>query len=250
VAVRRRADARPEPAFYALSGGTWRDWWTVAHPPYTAWHLSYVVVGACLAPIVHWSTLLWTLLAFFLAVGVGAHALDELHGRPLGTTIPGSLLGAAAVIGLGGAVVIGILGVTRIGLGLVPFMVVGSLLAVAYNLEIAGRWVHTDAGFAAAWGAFPVLTAYFAQARTLGAAAVIGAVAAFALSVAQRRLSNAARALRRRTVRVVGQVELADGRVQPLTRPVLLAPLEAALKAMAVGAVALALALALARVLA
>jgi hypothetical protein len=220
----------------------------VAHPPYTAWHLSYVVVGACLAPTVHWSRLLWTLLAFFLAVGVGAHALDELHGRPLGTSIPGPLLGAAAVIGLGGAVVIGVVGVTRIGLGLVPFMAVGSLLAVAYNLEIAGRWVHTDAGFAAAWGAFPVLTAYFAQAGTLGAAAVIGAVAAFALSVAQRRLSNAARALRRRTVRVVGQVELADGRVQTLTRPVLLAPLEAALKAMAVGAVALALALALARV--
>lgn len=246
--MKDRADARSGPAFYALSGGAWRDWWTVAHPPYTAWHLSYVVVGACLAPTVGWSTLLWTLLAFFLAVGVGAHALDELNGRPLGTAIPGRQLGAAALAGLAGAVVIGALGVARVGLGLVGFIVVGSLLAVAYNLEIAGRWVHTDLGFAAAWGGFPVLTAYFAEAHTIRAAAVVGAVAAVALSLAQRRLSNAARFLRRRTVSIEGRVERADGGVQHLTRPALLAPLEAGLKAMAFGSVALALALALSRV--
>lgn len=246
--MKERPHASSEPAFYALSGGAWRDWWTVAHPPYTAWHLSYVVVGACLAPTVRWSTLGWTLLAFFLAVGVGAHALDELHGRPLGTSIPGAQLGAVAGAGLAGALAIGALGVTRVGLGLVPFMVVGILLAVAYNLEIAGRFVHTDAGFAVAWGGFPVLTAYFAEAHTVRAAAVVGAVAAVALSVAQRRLSNAARSLRRRTVRVEGRVELADGKVQVLTQAVLLAPLEAGLKAMAVGSVAVALALALARV--
>lgn len=252
MAEGRRATVRapaawPGPAFYALSGGSWQDWWTVAHPPYTAWHLSYVVVGACLAPTVHWPTLGWTLLAFALAVGMGAHALDELHGRPLGTAIPGPLLGAAAVIGLAGAVVIGALGVTRVGLGLVPFMIVGTLLAVAYNLEIAGRWVHTDVGFAVAWGAFPVLTAYFAEARALGAAAIAGAVAAFALSLAQRRLSNAARSLRRRTVRVEGRMELADGSARVLTQSALLAPLEAGLKAMSIGVVAAALALALAR---
>ena len=57
-------------------------------PPYTAWHLSYVVIGASLAPHVYPTRLWATLAAFFLAVGVAAHALDELHGRPLGTAIP------------------------------------------------------------------------------------------------------------------------------------------------------------------
>jgi hypothetical protein len=236
-----------QPAFYALPRGSWRDWWTVAHPPYTAWHLSYVVIGACLAPTVRWSTLLWTLLAFFLAVGMGAHALDELHGRPLRTAIPVRALWAAVVAGVGGAVVIGALGVTRVGLGLVPFIAAGSVLAVAYNLEVGGRWVHTDVGFAAAWGAFPVLTAYFAEARTLGAPAVVASAAAFALSVAQRRLSTPARALRRKAASVDGRVELADGSVQPLSREALLAPLEAGLEAIAAGMVAVALALALAR---
>ena len=58
------------------------------HPPYTLWHLSYVAIGATLAPRFDGGRLVATLLAFFLAVGVCAHALDELHGRPLRTTIP------------------------------------------------------------------------------------------------------------------------------------------------------------------
>src|SRR5262249_47824763 len=41
------------PAFYALRPGGWRDLVTVLHPPYTAWHLSYVALGAAAAPAVH-----------------------------------------------------------------------------------------------------------------------------------------------------------------------------------------------------
>ena len=88
----------PRPAFYAAKRGGWRDWWTVLHPPYTAWHLSYVVIGASLAPHVRISRLLGTVVAFFLAVGVAAHCLDELHGRPLRTLIPGRALVAATVV--------------------------------------------------------------------------------------------------------------------------------------------------------
>ena len=71
------------PAFYALRPGGWRDYVTLLHLPCTAWHLSYVVVGGCLATEVEWWTLGLTVLAFALAMGVGAHALDELDGRPL-----------------------------------------------------------------------------------------------------------------------------------------------------------------------
>ena len=80
-----------KPAYYAAGPGRWRDWWTLLHPPYTAWHLSYAVIGAALAPRVLVSNLIATVLAFFLAVGLAAHALDELRGRPLRTAIPGQL---------------------------------------------------------------------------------------------------------------------------------------------------------------
>src|SRR5215813_12671695 len=110
------------PAFYAAGPGPWRDWWTLLHPPYTAWHLSYVVIGACLAPRVRLTPLLAALAAFFLAVGVAAHALDELNGRPLRTRIPSAALIAASVAGLAGAVAIGVAGLVRVGWPLAPFL--------------------------------------------------------------------------------------------------------------------------------
>lgn len=237
----------PRPAFYAAKRGGWRDWWTVLHPPYTAWHLSYVVIGASLAPRVHISRLVATVVAFFLAVGVAAHCLDELHGRPLRTLIPGRALIAATVVSLAGAVAIGVVGVVTVGAILVPFIVVGPLLVMAYNAELFGGIVHTDAGFAVAWGAFPVLTAYAAQAGTLAWATVLVAVGAFALSWAQRALSTPARMLRRSVQGVDGTLTLADGTVRHLDDRFLLDPLERALRAMSWGLVAVAAGIAVAR---
>jgi len=235
------------PAFYAARRGGWRDWWTLLHPPYTAWHLSYVVIGASLAPHLGVARLVATVLAFFLAVGVAAHALDELHGRPLRTAVPSSALVGATVVALAGAVALGIAGVVTVGAVLIPFIVVGPLLVVAYNAELLGGVVHTDAGFAAAWGAFPVLTAYVAQAGTLRLAPVLGATGAFALSWAQRALSTPARMLRRSARHVAGVVTLADGTERALDAGALLAPLERALRAMSWGVVTLATGLAVAR---
>jgi hypothetical protein len=241
------AQAGARPAYYAASPGRWRDWWTLLHPPYTAWHLSYVVIGASLAPHVSLTPLLATLIAFFLAVGLAAHALDELNGRPLQTRIPAPTLVAVTVAGLAGAVAFGAAGVARVGWVLLPFMIVGPALVLAYNAELFGGIIHTDLGFAAAWGAFPVLTAYTAETGRLAVAPVLAALAALAMSAAQRRLSTPARTLRRRSVRVDGNVTLADGEVVALDQVVLLAPLEGALRAMSWGFVLLAAGLALAR---
>jgi hypothetical protein len=239
------------PAFYAAPPGVWRDWWTLLHPPYTAWHLSYVVIGACLAPHVYLSRLLATVAAFFLAVGVAAHALDELHGRPLRTSIPGSLLLGATVAGLAGALALGVAGVAVVGWPagavLLPFMVAGPLLVVAYNAELFGGLVHTDLGFAAAWGAFPALTGYVAQAGNLSIAAVLAAGAALALSAAQRGLSTPARAIRRRVISAEGTITFADGHAVPVTTRLLLDPIERALRAASWAIVLLAAALAVAR---
>jgi hypothetical protein len=235
------------PAFYALGSGGWRDLVTLLHPPYTAWHLSYVALGAAAAPVLHWDRLLAALGAFFLAVGVSAHALDELNGRPLQTSIPAPVLVAVTVVGLAGAVALGVAGVARVGWALLPFMVVGVLLVIAYNAELFGGIIHTDLGFAAAWGAFPVLTAYAAQTGKLALAPVLAAGAALALSAAQRRLSTPARTLRRRSVRVEGSMTLADGQVTAIDQQALLAPLEGALRATSWGLVLLAASLAVAR---
>ena len=183
------------PAFYALRSGGWRDYVTLLHLPYTAWHLSYVVVGACLAASVDWPVLGLTVLAFTLAMGVGAHALDELNGRPLGTSIPDGVLVGLAVVSVGVAAAIGVaVGLDRT-LWIVALVVLGAALVPVYNLELLGGRAHTDVGFALAWGAFPVVTAYVAQTGTLRGEALLAALWATLLSLAQRRLSTPARQL-------------------------------------------------------
>jgi hypothetical protein len=231
--------AEPRPAFYALRPGGWRDLITVLHPPYTAWHLSYVALGAVAAPQVHADRLLAALAAFFLAVGVSAHALDELHGRPLGTRLSdGALLGLAAG-GLGGAIAIGVVGLFVLSATLVPLIAAGAFLVVAYNLELFGGRIHTDFWFAAAWGAFPALTGWWSNALAItsfgaalaGAGVVLGC---FWLSVAQRRLSTPVRELRRRTLAVEGEQRLADGTIRKLSAASLTAPLDGALRSISV----------------
>ncbi len=240
-------DSDRRPAYYSVRPGGWRDWWSILHPPYTAWHLSYVVIGASLAPHFDSVRLLATVLAFFAAVGIAAHALDERHGHPLRTHIPDGTLLAAAAAGLVAAVALGVAGLSSVGWVLLPFIVVGPILVVAYNLELFGGRVHTDFGFAAAWGAFPLLTGYVAQAGRLDAAAVIAALGAFALSYAQRSLSTPARLIRRHVTGVDGALSLDDGTLRQLDEDTLLAPLERALRWLSWAVLALALALVVAR---
>ncbi|HZU61586.1 MAG TPA: hypothetical protein VE983_11505 [Solirubrobacteraceae bacterium] len=222
-------DPPARPAFYALAPGGWRDLVTVLHPPYTVWHLSYVALGAAAAPIFHPGRLGATAAAFLLAVGLSAHALDELHGRPLNTRLSRAHLIVLACLGLAGALALGVLGAVTVSAWLVPFIVAGCLLVPAYNLELAGGRLHRGWVFALAWGGFPALTGYFAQTLAIRPAGVLVAVACSLLSVAQRRLSTPARDLRRRTVRVVGEQELVDGTVVALDRERLASPLEGAL---------------------
>jgi hypothetical protein len=217
--------ANQRAAYYAARPGGWRDWWTLLHPPYTAWHLAYVVIGACLAPVINTTRLVATLMAFFFAVGLAAHALDELHGRPLRTRIPSVTLVVVAGVGLAGSIALGVVGIAEVGWALVPFLVVGPVLVVAYNVELFGGVIHNDVGFAASWGAFPVLTAYVAQTGRLAVAPLIAAVGAAVLSAAQRALSTPARLLRRQVADVKGAITLADGGTIPVDRAVLLAPL-------------------------
>jgi hypothetical protein len=228
------------PAFYALRPGGWRDLITILHPPYTAWHLSYVAIGSAVAPELHVDRLVAALAAFFLAVGVSAHALDELNGRPLGTGLSDRTLTVLAAAGLAGAVGIGIAGLAVVSLSLAPFVAVGAFAVLAYNLELFDGRFHTDFWFAAAWGAFPAATGYWANALELEPAGVLVVIGCFGLSVAQRRLSTPVRELRRRTISVSGEQRLASGAVVELNPERLAAPLDGALRALSFAIVALA----------
>ena len=219
-------DASAGAAYYARSGGRLADWWTLLHPPYTLWHLSYVVLGACVATHVDLAVLGLTVAAFLLAMGVGAHALDELQGRPLRTGIADRTLWVIAVVSVLVAVGLGVGMALDQTAWLWPLVVVGPVLVAGYNLELFGGRLHTDLGFAASWGGFPALTGYVAQGPPWEVSGVVGVgllgVAATLLSLAQRRLSTPARQLRRHSPDI-----------DPDVRARALAPLEGALRALA-----------------
>jgi hypothetical protein len=231
------------PAFYALQPGSWRDYVTILHLPYTLWHLAYVVIGACLAPHLPVGRTVLTLLAFFLGLGVCAHALDELNGRPLRTAIGTPILVALAGVSLAGAVAIGLGVAVAHDLWLLPFIAFGAFIVCAYNLELFGGAFHNLFWLAIAWGAFPILTAYFMAADTIRGEAVLAAAFGALLICAQRTLSTPVRDIRRRTTAVTGTIERPDGRSEPIGPETLIGPAELALKFIAASIVALALSL-------
>ena len=228
------------PSWYALERGGWRDYVTLLHPPYTAWHLSYVVIGGCLAPTIAWGRLGAAVAAFGMAVGIGAHALDELRGRPLQTRIPDAVLVVLAAVSIAAACTIGIVGAITFRSWLVVLVPVGLFLVVVYNLELIGGRFHSDLWFGLAWGSFPLLCGYAAVAGEIGVAAVLAAAFAVLLSLAQRALSNRVRFVRRRVAVVRGELELSDGSRETLDEARLVSAEEQGLRLLAAATVLLA----------
>ena len=223
------------PAFYALRPGGWRDIVTVLHPPYTAWHLANVCFGAAAAAQIHTDRFIATLVAFFLALGVSAHTLDELNGRPLKTGLSDRTLIGLAALSLAGAIGIGIAGCIVVSATLIPFVLAGSFFVIAYNLELFGGRLHTDFWLAFAWAAFPALTSWWVNTLSLASvrvdvAGVLVAAGCFGLVSVQRKLSTPVRRLRRKTVSLEGEQRLDDGTVIPLNVAEISGPLDASLR--------------------
>ncbi len=228
--------SRRKPAFYALRPGGWRDYVTLLHPPYTVWNLSYVVIGATLAPDWRPIRLGAGLVAFFLGLGIGAHALDELHDRPLQTRIPDRVLSGLAGVSIAGAVAIGIVAAVAWTPWLAAFVAFGGFIVCAYNLELFGGRFHGDWWLAISWGSLPILAAYLAADGIVTWQALGAAAFGCLLIVAQRRLSTPVRLVRRR---------LPDA--GDATRDALVSGIEGALRAMTAAVVALAVALVILR---
>lgn len=236
-----------KPAFYALTPGGARDYWTLLHPPYTLWHLSFVALGACVVDTLQLEYLAMALVAFFLAVGVAAHALDELHGRPLRTEIPRGVLITLATVGLLGALAIGVYGSSLVSWWGLLFIGIGGFLVPAYNLEWFGGRFHTDLAFAVMWGGFPALAGGFAQTGRIDAPVLLVAAGCGYVAATQRRLSTPVRRLRRRASSVEGSATYDDGTIEPIDAAALTAAPEGALRLLWVAMVLLAIGSVIAR---
>ena len=209
-------------AWYARRGGRAAELLTILHPPYTAMVLCYVALGAVVAPHPDAAALAWTLAAFVLGLGIGAHALDQLSGRPWGESLGRAELVALAAVGLGGGVAIGIGLAAARSWWILVFVALEAFFAVAYNLDrlFHGRF-HRDGWFMFSWGALPFLSSYFIQTGELTAAVAALAAALAGTAGLEITLSRWVKAQRRAGARLT--LESPDGSRREITTRELIA---------------------------
>jgi len=225
-------------AWYAISGGKARELFTILHLPYTSMVLSYVLIGAALSPVIHYDRLVLTLLAYFLGLGLSAHALNELHARHWGKTLSKFELGLLFAIPLIGALLIGGYGMYLlydggsggliVPLTLLAFIITETFFVFAYNLDILNGKFHSDLSFAVSWGALPAVTSFFANALTITPAAIMIASASAATAGIEINLSRWCKDFRRRNA--LRELTFEDSTSVRMTTAQLIANPERALK--------------------
>lgn len=236
-----------KPSWYSSKGeDVLSDFVNLLHPPYTLWHLSYVIIGIAMSPVIFLDRSVAVLLAFFLGLGVGAHALDETMGNPLRTRLSKNALYMVGFTSLACAIVIGVYYTLNVSVMILPFVLVESFFAVAYNLEMFQKRFHTDIVFALSWGSIPFLTAFFVNSLSITIPALLMALGIGLLTYVQRTLSTQARLFRRK-MEPVESLNLAGGDSVPINSEELISPAEKSLKALTIMIFVVSLALILAR---
>ena len=168
--------------------------------PYTGMVLSYTVIGSMLAAEIHWDRVGAIVLIHFLALGIGAHALDAVGGRgakPWGRVFSRAQLWALAVTSLIAAYAIGIWYMVLYTPLLWLIALPEGFFVLAYNLEWFGGRFHSDFWFAVSWGALPVLAGYILQTNAVSPAVPLVAVAMALLSLVEIKASRPYKALKR-----------------------------------------------------
>ena len=226
-----------EGAWYARGGSKLGELYTIMHLPYTSMVLSYVLIGAAVSPSFHPNRVIATLLAYFLGLGLSAHALNELHARHWGETLSKRELEILFAAPLIGAILIGAFGMVSLyatsgvlltSLVLLAFIILEIFFLFAYNIDLSGGRYHTDLAFAFSWAALPVLVSYYVNALAITVVAVLVAVAMAATAGIEINLSRWCKDFRRKSS--LTQMQLADGTKLSLNTAELIAKPEKALK--------------------
>jgi hypothetical protein len=168
--------------------------------PYTGMVLAYTVIGSMLAPAIYWDRVAAIVLIYFLALGIGAHALDAVGSgapKPWGRVFSRAQLWALAITSLLTAYAVGIWYMVLYTPLLWPIALAEGFFVLAYNLEWFHGRFHRDFWFALSWGALPVLAGYILQTNAVSPAALLVAAAMALLSLVEIKASRPYKDLRR-----------------------------------------------------
>jgi len=170
--------------------------------PYTGMVLSFSVVGAMLADVVHWDRVVATIIIYFLGLGIGAHALDAVGSKerkPWGRVFSERGLWVVALTSIAAAYGVAVYYMILFVPLLWIVAVLEGFFVFAYNLEWFGGKFHKDLWFAFSWGFLPVLTGYIMQTNEVSAAVLAIATAMGLFSLVEIKASRPYKGLKSRS---------------------------------------------------
>ncbi|MFH0904258.1 MAG: hypothetical protein V1854_03610 [Methanobacteriota archaeon] len=180
--------------WYAAEGSKLAEFWTILHLPYTAMSLSFLAVGFGIAGVQRWDVFALVMVAYFLGLGIAAHAFDQLPGQ--GSSYVKYLtpreLRSMGVAAVSAAVMIGVLLMVKLAawhlLWIIPLQ---TFFVVAYPYaKFAKGFFHNDIWFAVSFGYIPVMAGYYINTLTLNPEFVPWAAVAAIISMIEILLSR------------------------------------------------------------
>lgn len=167
--------------------------------PYTGMCISFTLLGSILVDVVHWDRVIALSLIYFLALGIGAHALDAIGSKrkPWGNVLGFRLLLVLAVSSIAVAYAIGVYYIIYYVPLLSIIAILEGFFLLAYNLELFRGLFHNNLTFSISWGSLPLLAGYMMQTNGISIEALLLSIVTAAIAYAEIRVSRLYKEMKR-----------------------------------------------------
>lgn len=186
--------------WYYQEGSKKAELWTILHIPYTFMCISFLIVGFAISKPVNITALLLISAAYFLGLGIAAHAFDQLPGQ--GSSYvqylkPKELLAMGIVSLMIAWWLVGYFIITWQAWHMIWLMFLQSFFGIAYPVsKLFKGFFHNDFWFAVGFGLMPPIIGFYANTLTLAWIIIPFALVCFLIARIEILLSRFSRKLR------------------------------------------------------
>ena len=174
--------------------------------PYTGMCISFTIIGSMLSESIAWDRVLSIFIIYFLALGVSAHAADNLGSKkikPWGNYFSTFELRLMVIGGLSVSYILGIYYIITFVPLLLIIAIIEGFFLFAYNFELFNGLFHNNFWFAVSWGALPLLAGFVIQTNSISVLSLISSIMAFFVAYTEIRISRKYKELKRNPQDVV-----------------------------------------------
>src|ERR671910_1044091 len=169
--------------------------------PYTGMCVSFTIIGSMLSESIQWDRVLSIFVIYFLALGVSAHAADNLGSKkikPWGSFFTAFELKLMVIGGLFVSYVLGIYYIITFVPLLLIIAIIEGFFLFAYNFELFNGFFHNNFWFAISWGSLPLLAGFVIQTNSISILSLIASIIAFLVAYVEIRISRKYKELKRK----------------------------------------------------